>query len=253
MNEKELRGVLIKKCLELERLNINQGMAGNISARSGEAMLITPSGISYDKITPAMIARMPIATDYGAWSGPRAPSSEWRMHLDIMRARPEVGAVIHTHAPYATTLSLLHKPIPAAHYMIAAFGGPTIRCTKYAPFGTKELSDLVIEGLAYRHGVLLGQHGMLVTGRGLGEAMWRAVELETLAKIYVLALSIGRPTILSDAEVMRTVARFKFYGYQPEKAGVAKQGKISVAKKRSTGKGSTEAARKRKAKRDRRG
>ncbi len=247
MNEKELRQALVEKCLELERLNINQGMAGNLSARSGDAMLITPTGVPYDKMTPAMIALMPIETDYGAWSGPLAPSSEWRMHLDIMRARPEVGAVIHTHALYATTLSILHKPIPAVHYMIAAFGAPTIRCTKYAPFGTKELSDLAIQGLADRHGVLLGQHGMLATGRDLNEAMWRAVELEALAKMYVLALGIGRPQILPDAEVMRTVERFKFYGYQPKKAAAALPGagKISAAKKTPPGKGT---AQKRKAK-----
>jgi L-fuculose-phosphate aldolase len=232
MNEKGLRQALVEKCLELERLNVNQGMAGNLSVRSGQAMLITPTGVPYDKMTGAMIARMPIETDYGAWSGPRAPSSEWRMHLDIMRARPDVGAIIHTHALYATTLSLLHKPIPAVHYMIAAFGGPTIRCTDYAPFGTKELSDLAIEGLADRQGVLLGQHGMLATGRDLDEAMWRAVELETLAKMYVLALGIGHPYVLPDDELERTVERFKFYGYQPKAAAapVLPPAKISARK-----------------------
>jgi L-fuculose-phosphate aldolase len=217
MNEHELRQALVENCLELERLKINQGMAGNLSARSGESMLITPTGVPYDKLVPAMIARMPIETDYGAWSGPLAPSSEWRMHLDIMRARPDVGAVVHTHAIYATTLSLFQKPIPAVHYMIAAFGGPTVRCTKYAPFGTKELSELAIDGLADRHAVLLGQHGMLTTGRDLQEAMWRAVELETLAKMYALAFGVGHPLILPDDEVMRIVERFKFYGYQPDK------------------------------------
>jgi L-fuculose-phosphate aldolase len=217
MNEPELRQALVENCLELERLNVNQGMAGNLSARSGEWMLITPTGVPYDKMTASMIPRMPIETDYGAWFGRSAPSSEWRMHLDILRARRDVGAIIHTHAVYATTLSLLHKSIPAVHYMIAAFGGATVRCTKYAPFGTKELSDLAIDGLAGRHGVLLGQHGMLVTGRDLPEALWRAVELEALAKMYVLALAIGRPCILPDDEVLRIVERFKFYGYNPEK------------------------------------
>ncbi|MGH6676366.1 MAG: class II aldolase/adducin family protein [Xanthobacteraceae bacterium] len=220
MNEDALRRALVENCLELERLRINQGMAGNLSARCGEWMLITPTGVPYDKMTAAMVARMPIEKDYGAWFGPLAPSSEWRMHLDIMRARHDVGAIIHTHAVYATTLSLLHKPIPAVHYMIAAFGGPTVRCTNYAPFGTKELSDLAIEGLADRHGVLLGQHGMLATGGDIREALWRAVELETLAKMYVLALGVGRPYILPDDEVMRTVERFKFYGYHPEKTKV---------------------------------
>jgi L-fuculose-phosphate aldolase len=230
MNEDKLRRALVADCLELERLHINQGMAGNLSVRCGEWMLITPTGVPYDKMTAAMIVRMPIETDYGAWFGPLAPSSEWRMHLDIMLARRDVGAIIHTHAVYATTLSLLHKPIPAAHYMVAAFGGATVRCTKYAPFGTKELSDLAIDGLADRHGVLLGQHGMLVTGRDLPEALWRAVELETLAKMYILALGIGRPYILPDDEVSRIVERFKFYGYHSEKTKV--QAKVPASKPR---------------------
>jgi L-fuculose-phosphate aldolase len=241
MNEKELRHALVETCLELERLNINQGMAGNLSARSSQSMLITPSGLPYDKMTGAMIARMPIDSDYGAWSGPLPPSSEWRMHLDIMRARADVGAIIHAHALYATALSLLHRPIPAVHYMIAAFGGPTIRCTKYAPFGTKELSDLAIRGLADRHGVLLGQHGMLVTGRDLVEAMWRAVELETLAKMYVLASGIGRPQILPDEEVFRNVERFKFYGYQPKKLAAARSEADKAPKAKRKGKAKSKA------------
>lgn len=236
MNEQGLREALVEKCLELERLNVNQGVAGNLSARSGQSMLITPTGVPYHQMTPPMIALMPIATDYGAWSGPLAPSSEWRMHLDIMRARPEIGAVIHTHAVHATTLSTLYKPIPAVHYMIAAFGGPTIRCTKYAPFGTKELSDLAIEGLADRYGVLLGQHGMLAIGRDLDEAMWRAVELETLAKMYILALGIGRPHLLPDEEVARIVERFKFYGYKPKSRVAPPREKAIAVKKAAPGK-----------------
>lgn len=224
MNEAQLRDILVENCRALERLNVNQGTAGNLSVRCDSSMLITPSGVPYDQLIPAMIAKMPIDGDYGAWSGPLPPSSEWRIHLDILRAKPEIAAVIHTHALHATTLSLLHKPIPAVHYMIAAFGGPTIRCTKYAPFGTQELSEMVLEGLIDRHGVLLGQHGMVVTGRDIGQALWRAVELETLAKMYLLALSVGSPFVLSDDEIMRTVEKFKSYGYHPEKlAAVAKK------------------------------
>ena len=127
---------------------------------------------------PAMIARMPLEADYGVWSGPRPPSVEWRFHLDIMRARPDVGAIVHCHATYATALSMLHKPIPAAHYMIALFGGPTVRCTTYAPYGTKELSELAVAGLKARNGVLLGNHGLIAVGqrwprRCGGRANWR--------------------------------------------------------------------------------
>lgn len=214
MSETKLRHALVDACRELERLNLNQGTAGNLSVRIGDAMLITPSGLPYDRLKPGMIARMPIGQNDGAWSGPHKPSSEWRMHLDILRARPHDGAVVHTHSVYATALAMLGEDIPAAHYMIAAFGGPNIRCTAYAPYGTQALSDLAVEGLRERHGVLLGQHGMIVTGRELGEALWRAVELETLAKMYVIARSIGQPRILPDAEIALTVEQFKSYGYQ---------------------------------------
>lgn len=164
------------------------------------------------RCSPKSIARMPLSGAHGEWSGPLRPSSEWRFHHDILCARPDVGAIVHTHAPYATALAMLHKPIPAAHYMIAAFGGPTVRCTDYAPFGTQELSDLVVAGLEGRHGVLLGSHGMIATGADLEQALWRAVELEALAKMYHLALLVGTPAILSDKEVAELVERFKSYG-----------------------------------------
>lgn len=235
MNEAQLREALIENARTLERLNVNQGTSGNLSVRSGGDMLITPSAVPYDRLRPPMIAKMPIKGDYGAWSGPLPPSSEWRIHLDILRAKPEVDAIIHTHSLHATTLSLLHKPIPAVHYMIAAFGGPTIRCTKYAPFGTKELSKVALEGLIDRQGVLLGQHGMVVTGRDPGHALWLAVELETLAKMYLLALSVGQPFVLPDDEIMRTVEKFKSYGYQPEKDAAKAKGADSKSKAAAKG------------------
>jgi L-fuculose-phosphate aldolase len=216
MKEKEMRAAIVAQCRAMNAAGLNQGTAGNISARLGEAMLITPSAIPYDVMRPDMLARMPLGGDYGAWSGAHTPSTEWRFHLDIMRARPDVGAIVHCHPVYATALSMLHKPIPAAHYMIAVFGGPTVRCTGYAPYGTKELSELAVAGLEARNGVLLGNHGIIAVGETLAQAMWRATELETLAKMYHLALTVGEPVVLSDDEIMRTVERFKSYGRGPE-------------------------------------
>jgi L-fuculose-phosphate aldolase len=144
--------------------------------------------------------------------------------------------VNHTHSVYATALSMLREEIPAAHYMVAAFGGPNVRCTPYAPYGTQELSDLVIEGLRDRHGVLLGQHGMVVTARDLDQAMWRAVELETLAKMYVIARSVGRPHILPDEEIAITVERFKSYGYQSNVVAALVAAPRAAPSKKSTGK-----------------
>ncbi|WP_020176417.1 class II aldolase/adducin family protein [Methyloferula stellata] len=231
MKEKDLRESLVTRCRDLEKFGLNQGTAGNLSIRLGDTMLITPSAVPYDQLTPEMIASMPLDGEYGSWTGPLPPSSEWRIHLDILKGRPDVGALIHTHSLYATTLSMLRKPIPAAHYMIAAFGGPTIRCTDYAPFGTKELSDFALAGLEGRMGVLLGSHGMVVLGATLDEAMWRAVELETLAKMFYLAASIGKPAILDDEEIARIVERFKTYGYKPPKERETKAEKKRASKK----------------------
>jgi L-fuculose-phosphate aldolase len=216
MKEKDLRAAIIAQCRTMSAQGLDQGTSGNISARLDGAILITPSAIPYRDMRPEMLALMPLGGEYGAWSGRYKPSTEWRFHLDIMRARPDIGAIVHSHPTYATALSMLHKPIPAAHYMIAVFGGPSVRCTAYAPYGTKELADLALAGLEGRSGVLLGNHGAIATGASLAEAMWRAGELETLAKMYYLALAAGRPVVLSDDEVMRIVERFKTYGRGPE-------------------------------------
>ena len=195
---------------------INQGTSGNISARFGDVLLITPSGVPYEEMSPDDIAAMPIAREYGSWIGPMRPSSEWRFHLDIVRARPEVGAVVHAHSPYATALAICGREIPAMHYMIAAAGGPSVRVAPYATYGTKELSANALAALQGRTCCLLANHGMIATGPTLKRAMWLAVELETLARQYYLTLGIGGPQILSEDEVAHVIERFKDYGPRPE-------------------------------------
>lgn len=209
-----LRRGIIDKCRWMNASGLNQGTSGNISARFGEVMLITPSGIPYDAMTPEMVAAMPILADDGSWTGPARPSTEWRFHLDVMRARPEVGAVVHTHSTYATVLAIARRTIPACHYMIAAFGGNDIRCAAYARYGTKELSDLALAALQGRVGCLLANHGMIAVGPTLDKAMWLAVELETLAKQYYMSLLIGGPTLLPDREIEGVRAGFATYGQQ---------------------------------------
>ena len=214
--EQELRAGIVAACRRMNAIGINQGTSGNISARFEDRMLITPSGLPYDDMTPDDIASMPLEGEYGAWEGPLAPSTEWRFHLDITRARPEVGAIVHTHSTYATTLAIAHKDIPACHYMIAAAGGPTIRCAPYATYGTKELSENALGALEDRTCCLLANHGMIATGPNLDKAMWLAVELETISKQYYLSLSIGGPVLLSDAEIARVKEGFKSYGPRPK-------------------------------------
>ena len=169
-----------------------------------------------------MIASMPPEGDYGAWEGPLQPSTEWRFHLDITRARPDVGAIVHTHSTYATVLAIARKPIPACHYMMAAFGGTDIRCAGYARYGTKELSDHAIAALEGRNGCLLANHGMIALGANLDKAMWLAVELETIARQYYLSLALDSRIILSDEEIADTAKGFSTYGLQAPKPSKAR-------------------------------
>ena len=215
--EKDLRQAIIDKCLWMNASGLNQGTSGNISARYKNKMLITPSGIPYDQLKPEMIASMPLEGEYGSWEGPMKPSTEWRFHLDIIKSRPQVNGVVHTHSTYATTIAITGRGIPACHYMIAAAGGPTIRCAPYARYGTEELSQYALEALEDRNCCLLANHGMIATGTSLDKAMWLAVELETISKQYYHSLLIGGPNILTDAQIDETMKGFSTYGLQDPK------------------------------------
>ena len=218
MTENELRHALVEACRAMNALGINQGTSGNISVRHGGMMLISPSAVPYDTMAPEMVAAMPIEGEYGSRKGKLRPSTEWRFHLDIMRSRPEMGAVVHSHPTYCTTLAIARKEIPACHYMIAAFGGTNVRCARYATYGTEALSKHALRALEGRNACLLANHGMIVCGPTLSKAMWLALELETIARQYYHSLLIGGPTVLSDAEIAETAAKFESYGVQDEPA-----------------------------------
>jgi L-fuculose-phosphate aldolase len=216
--ERALRQSIIEHCQWMNANGLNQGTSGNISVRLGDVMLLTPSATPYETMTPDMIMTMPIVgrdhAEYGHWTGPLKPSTEWRFHLDIMHARPEINAIVHTHSPFATTLSLSRRSIPAVHYMIAVFGGTTVRCSNYARYGTTELSDYALAALKDRTACLLGNHGMITLGVSLEKAMWAAVELETLAKQYYHALLLGDAIILTDEEVLGVKSKMASDSYQ---------------------------------------
>jgi L-fuculose-phosphate aldolase len=204
-----LRRRIVATCLRMNALGINQGTSGNVSARVRDGLLITPSGVPYDTLTPEGIVAL--APD-GAVRGAGKPSSEWRFHVDILAARPDVGAIVHTHSVHATALACLRRDIPAFHYMVAAAGGDTIRCARYATFGSQELSDRALVALDGRRACLLANHGVIATGRDLDAALALAVEVETLARQYLLALQAGEPAILSAAEMRRVMEKFNSYG-----------------------------------------
>ena len=204
---------IIDTCLAMNAQGINQGSAGNVSVRTDDGFLITPSGLSYDKLTPGDIVYMGMD---GSHEGLLTPSSEWRMHLDIYAARPEAGAVIHAHSTFATSLSCLRKEIPAFHYMVAVAGGRNIRCSDYALFGTQDLSDTMLKALEDRRACLLGTHGMICFHDNLDKTLWLAVEVETLAKQYWHACQAGVPVLLSDVQMVEALEKFKSYGKQPQ-------------------------------------
>lgn len=227
--ERALRQQVIDTCIKMNALGINQGTSGNASVRvsddPGDGFFITPSAIPYEEIAPEDVVTMQLD---GSHSSNRRPSSEWRFHLDIMRERPDCGAIVHTHGMFATTLACLRMEIPAFHYMIAQAGGPTIRCSDYATFGTQELSDTALEALKDRRACLLANHGMIAIGPNLKKALALAVEVETLAAMYWRTLQVGKPVILPDDEIERVGRKFGTMGYgavdaasDPSKAGAA--------------------------------
>ncbi|TXL78742.1 class II aldolase [Vineibacter terrae] len=208
--EATLRRALIGTCRRMNALGINQGTSGNASVRIGrDRFLITPSGVSYDAMLPAQIPTMTLS---GRWYGARRPSSEWRFHRDILAARADAGAVIHTHGPLATTLAVLRRDIPPFHYMVAVAGGDSIRCAPYATFGTQALSDLALAALAGRRACLLANHGLIAIGATLEKALALAVEVEALAGMYLRACAIGEPALLSAAQMAEALALFRTYG-----------------------------------------
>lgn len=217
MTETDLRREMVKTCRQMNATGINQGTAGNLSVRCGEGFLLTPSSLPYDIMEPEDLVEMGFD---GTFVG-RRPSSEWRFHRDILKARPDIDVVLHCHSVYATTLACHHKPIPAFHYMVGLFGGSTIRCAEYATFGTQDLSDAALVALEGRMACLLGQHGQISLGKSLEQALALAVEVETLSRLYVQALTLGDPPILSDEEMEKVIAQMTrmSYGQGPEPEG----------------------------------
>jgi L-fuculose-phosphate aldolase len=211
MTELETRKQVIATALRMNAVGINRGKSGNISARWKDGFLITPSGVPYEDIRPAGIA---FVDSRGTPKGRFAPSSEWRFHRDIYANRQDVGAVVHTHSSFATTLACLGMEVPAFHYMIAVAGGTNIRCAPYATFGTQGLSDHALQALEGRKACLLANHGMIATGSDLESALALAVEVEALCEQYWRALQIGRPDLLGEDEMRNVLEKFKTYGVQ---------------------------------------
>ena len=212
-DESALRHAMVRVAEELDARGLNRGTSGNVGARCGERILVTPSGVpARDLTAQGMVLLAPNGDVIDAGR----PSSEWRFHRDILLSRPDINAVVHVHSPFATTLACLGLEVPPFHYMIAAAGGSTIRCAPYALFGTQELSDHALAALKDRKACLLANHGMIATGRDLSEALALCVEVESLCEQYWRARQIGEPRHLSEAAMAEVMEKFKTYGPRAE-------------------------------------
>lgn len=209
MKHLKLRRAVIDTARRMNALGVNQGSSGNVGARIPGGLLVTPSGVAYEALRPADIVEMDFAGNWRCAAAGRRPSSEWRFHCDILRARPEFGAVVHTHAVHATALACQRRGIPAFHYMVAVAGGDSIRCAAYATFGSAALSRNALKALDGRSACLLAHHGLIACGADLAGALALAVEVETLAAQYCGVLQLGRPKLLSAAEMTRVRAKMR--------------------------------------------
>lgn len=212
-----LRRDMLAAAQKLVVLGLNRGTSGNIGLRCGDGMLVTPSGTPVDEMKPESMVLLDASGNIkgntsGSTMNSIKPTSEWRIHRDILAARPEIGAVVHTHSTFATTLACMHLDIPAFHYMIAVCGGDTIRCAPYALFGSQSLSEHALVALQDRKACLLAQHGMIALGRDLKDALAVAEEVESLCEQYWRILQIGEPKILSTEQMDEVLEQFKDYG-----------------------------------------
>ena len=206
-----LRTSLAALARESVHCGLNQGTSGNVSVRSREGFLITPSGQNMAALTADDMVEMSLAGDA---LGEGRPSSEWRFHRDIYATFPAAEAIVHAHSPFAVALACLRRGLPSFHYMVAMAGGVDIRCATYATFGTQALSDAVLAALQDRRACLMANHGLVAWGRSLSAALALANEVEALCGQYLRACQVGDPMLLSDAEMQEVLEKFKDYGDQ---------------------------------------
>ena len=210
----QLRDELIATARRMSELGLAPGTTGNVSVRSARGFVVTPSGMAYDQLRGD--DAVAIDLDGTIRPGQRAPSTEWRLHRDILGARQDVEAIVHTHSLYCTTISMLRRAIPAVHYMIVLAGSDEIPCAEYATFGSSQLALNAVTALRGADACLLANHGMIALGRTLPAALKLAAEVETLAAQYWHAAQVGTPFVLDRAQLLEVRDRFAEYGQRPK-------------------------------------
>lgn len=210
MTETEARESIVQAMRTLDARGLNRGTSGNISVRFGNGMLVTPSGITPDRLTADMI--VPVNGEGESPSDAARPSSEWQMHLGLYKRREDARAIVHCHARYSTILACAHREIPPLHYMVAVSGGSSVPVAPYATFGSEELAQSVSETLEGRYACLMANHGLIALAPSLPMAMAIADEIEEQAAVYCGTLTIGGAKLLDGAEMGRVLKAFSRYG-----------------------------------------
>jgi L-fuculose-phosphate aldolase len=205
-----LRDELVSTAKHMSALGLTPGMSGNVSVRFNDAFYVTPSGMPYGSIVADDIVKIEPSGDVRP--GQRTPTTEWRLHKDILGARQDIEAIVHTHSLFCTTISTLRRPIPALHYMVVLAGSDEIPCAEYATFGSAQLALNAVSALRGGDACLLANHGMIALGTTLAKALRLAAEVETLAAQYWHAAQIGTPHILEHDELDKVRERFAEYG-----------------------------------------
>ena len=234
MNAAQGRRDVVATVRWLMRRGLYAGTSGNVSCRGGAGFLVTPTGIACDELAPADVVEVTLDGQPldGQPRGHLLPSSEWRIHRDLYRARPEISAVVHTHSTYATALSCLRRAVPPFHYMLAKTGGAELRCARYATYGTEALSRNALRALRGRRACLLANHGLLVIAEELAGARLLAEEVESLCQQYVVARAVGAPALLSDREMAAVGLKLARYGQPRPEGGRARATRAAARSRR---------------------
>lgn len=210
MTEQEARQAIVSAMRAMDAKGLNRGTSGNVSMRWGDGLLVTPSGVVPDDLTPQAIVLLDANGE--ASKGALRPSSEWRMHAGLLARRPDARAVVHCHARYATILACAGRPIPAVHYMVGVGGGSSVPVAPYAPFGSDELAKSVAATLEDRSACLMANHGLITISTSLKRALAIAEEMEEQAAVYWGTLAIGGPNLLTEPQMADILERFADYG-----------------------------------------
>ena len=205
----KIKAEIIKYAKMLNSRKLSALRSGNISVKSKNGFLITPSGKKYSALKNNDIVFVSLEGYFDKKKG--IPSSEWKFHQDIYINKKEAKAIVHAHSTNATAVSTHKRGIPPFHYMVAMAGGNDIKCAKYATYGTRNLSKNILKALKGRKACLIANHGQIAFDENLPKAFELAEEVENISLQYITSLKLGKPKILSIKEMKKVLSKAKNY------------------------------------------